>query len=181
MLAACLALIDEPTDREKFENLYYTYKDMMFKLAMSILHNDALAQETVQDCFFKIAKIIGEISSVESNKTKALIVIMTKNKARYNLRAEHSEKTDTINDTQISEKVFNDIMSELGFEKLSKLIDGLDPTYRDVMVLRIIDGYSVNEISEICDIPYRTVETRLLRGRKILKEKMEEEYDKFSI
>ena len=86
-----------------------------------------------------------------------------------------------INDTQISEKVFNDIMSELGFEKLSKLIDGLDPTYRDVMVLRIIDGYSVNEISEICDIPYRTVETRLLRGRKILKEKMEEEYDKFSI
>ena len=56
MLSACLALIDEPTDREKFENLYYTYKDMMFKLAMSILHNDAIAQKNVQNRFFKIAK-----------------------------------------------------------------------------------------------------------------------------
>ena len=37
MLGICLALIDEPSDREKFEHLYNTYKDMMSKLAMSIL------------------------------------------------------------------------------------------------------------------------------------------------
>lgn len=42
MLGICLALMDEPSDREKFEHLYNTYKDMMSKLAMSILQNEDL-------------------------------------------------------------------------------------------------------------------------------------------
>ena len=78
MLGICFALIDEPSDREKFEHLYNTYKDMMSKLAMSILQNEDLVKETVQDCFLKIAETITDISVVESRRTKALIVIMVK-------------------------------------------------------------------------------------------------------
>ena len=68
----------------------------MSKLAMSILQNEDLARETVQDCFLKIAGTITDISVVESRRTKALIVIMVKNKARDNLETEHYS-TLTIN------------------------------------------------------------------------------------
>lgn len=39
MLSIYLALIDEPSDKEKFEQIYNAYKNMMFRIAMKILNN----------------------------------------------------------------------------------------------------------------------------------------------
>ncbi|MCM1060991.1 MAG: hypothetical protein NC452_11975 [Eubacterium sp.] len=51
MIGFYLALIDEPSDKEKFNEIYGTYNQLMFKVAMSVTHNEAIASETVQDCF----------------------------------------------------------------------------------------------------------------------------------
>lgn len=56
MLAMFMALIDDESDKDKFERLYYTYKKMMFSIANSILFNVSLADETVQDCLLKQQK-----------------------------------------------------------------------------------------------------------------------------
>ena len=42
MLAFYLTLIDDPSDKKKFAEVYNTYKDLMFKVAMSIMHNEVL-------------------------------------------------------------------------------------------------------------------------------------------
>ena len=65
MLSIYLALIDEPSDKEKFEQLYHDYQKIMFGTAMSVLHNAALAEEAVQESFLKIAKNISAFSSGE--------------------------------------------------------------------------------------------------------------------
>lgn len=181
MLGICLTLIDEPSDKEKFEHLYYTYKEMMSKLAMSIMHNEDLVKETVQDCFLQIAEMIAEIPVVESRRTKALIVIMVKNKARDNLEAEHYDKVERLDNSDcISDKIVNEIMTDLGYRKLIQELKGLDSTYRDILLLKIVYEFSANEISELLHIPPRTVDTRIYRGRKILKEKLEGYFDECS-
>lgn len=63
MLSFYLTLIDEPSDKEKFTEIYEHYKGMMMQKAMSILHSSALAEEAVQESFVKIAKNIFKISS----------------------------------------------------------------------------------------------------------------------
>ncbi len=180
MLGVCLALIDEPSDKDKFKHLYYTYNEMMFKVAMSVLHNKALADETVQDCFLKLAEKITEISDSESQKTKALIIIMVKNRARNNLNAEHYDRAEPLEDSEITDTAFNEILSDLGYKSLVDIMDSLDSIYRDVIVLKFVNELSVKEISELLEIPYRTVETRIFRGRRILKEKLEEMYNECS-
>ncbi len=177
MLGICLALIDEPSDKDKFKHLYYTYNDMMFNVAMSVLHNKALADETVQDCFLKLAEKIAEISDVQSKKTKALIIIMIKNMARNNLKAEHYDRAEPLGDNEITDTAFNEVLSDLGYKSLVDIMDSLDSIYRDVLVLKFVNELSVNEISELLEIPYRTVETRIFRGRRIIKEKLEEMYN----
>ena len=64
MLAFYLTLIDDPSDKEKFSDVYNTYRDLMFKVAMSVMHNEALADETVQDCLLKIAMTIVNLPAV---------------------------------------------------------------------------------------------------------------------
>jgi RNA polymerase sigma-70 factor, ECF subfamily len=46
----------------------------------------------------------------------------------------------------------------------------LDPKFRSVIVLRLIDGYTTSETAEILNIPTGTVLSRLARGQMKLKE-----------
>ena len=49
-------------------------------------------------------------------------------------------------------------------------INALDDDYREVLVLRDIQGLSYDEIGEILRIPHGTVKSRLFRARDALKE-----------
>ncbi len=99
MLALCLALIDDQSDRDKFEEIYQNYKGLIYHISMSILHNNSLAEETMQDSFFKIAKNISKISVPVCNKTAAFIVIVTRNTAITNLQKEHQAEKISLDDT----------------------------------------------------------------------------------
>ncbi|MGN0599693.1 MAG: RNA polymerase sigma factor [Oscillospiraceae bacterium] len=183
MLAICMALITEEYYKEKFERLYYTYKDMMIKVANSILHNTALADETVQDCLLKLAEIIKEVPDIPSKRAKALIVIMVKNKARNNLELEHYDDVVQLDDDDdfISDGLADNIATNLGYKRILQEIKELDVIYRDILILTFVHGFSAKEISEILQIPVRTVETRIYRGRKVLIEKLEDVYNEYDV
>ena len=58
-------------------------------------------------------------------------------------------------------------------EWVHKAIEILAPDFRSVIVLRMIDGYSVRETAEILNIPEGTVASRLTRAQKKLREVFE--------
>jgi RNA polymerase sigma-70 factor (ECF subfamily) len=51
-----------------------------------------------------------------------------------------------------------------------ELIERLAPDYRDPLLLRCVRGLSQREIARILDLPETTIETRLARGRRLLRE-----------
>jgi RNA polymerase sigma-70 factor, ECF subfamily len=58
----------------------------------------------------------------------------------------------------------------LALGDIRKALDGLDPRYRDVLVLRYLEDKSYDEISDILEMPPGTVATLINRGLKRLKE-----------
>ena len=104
-----------------------------------------------------------------------MVSIMVKNKALDNLDKEHYDRIEPFqeDDDFISEQMINDISSQVGYNQLVQEIKKLDDTYRDILGLRFIYEHTAKEISEILNIPIRTVETRIFRGRRILIEKLE--------
>ncbi|MFU8831954.1 MAG: sigma-70 family RNA polymerase sigma factor [Wenzhouxiangella sp.] len=54
-------------------------------------------------------------------------------------------------------------------EHLQHMIDALPVTFREVLVLREIEGYSYKEIAEILGAPAGTVMSRLARARALLQ------------
>ena len=178
MLGFYLALIDESSDKEKFVEVYSIYNTFMFKVAMSILHNEALAQETVQDCLLKIATTITDFPVVRTKKAKAFVVIMVRNKALDNLKLEHIDKNEPIDVKEaVSDDIINEIISDIGYKQLVQEILKLDIIYRDILALRLIYEYSIEEICLLLDISENTAKSRIYRGRKILKERLEEIYN----
>jgi len=55
-------------------------------------------------------------------------------------------------------------------EIVQRAIQRLEPKFRSVVVLRLIDGYSTSETAEILKLPIGTVLSRLARAQKKLKE-----------
>lgn len=178
MIGYYLALIDEPSDKEKFNEIYKTYNLLMFKVAMSVMHNKSLADETVQDCLLKIAMSITNFPDVGTKKAKAFIVIMVRNKAIDNLELEHIDKIESIDESEIiSNDIVSEILSDMGYKHLVQEILNLDIIYRDILTLRLIYEYSIKEICSWLDISENTAKSRIYRGRKILKERLERSYN----
>jgi RNA polymerase sigma-70 factor (ECF subfamily) len=59
-------------------------------------------------------------------------------------------------------------------EKIQECMSTLDPEYREVLVLRDIQGFSYDEIRDILRIPDGTVKSRLFRARDALKDRLKE-------
>lgn len=55
-------------------------------------------------------------------------------------------------------------------DRISKALQALEPDFRTIAVLRLVDGYSVKETAEMLDIPMGTVASRLARAQQKLKE-----------
>lgn len=178
MLGFYLALIDEPNDKEKFVEIYNNYKDLMFCKAMSVLHNTALAEEAVQESFLKIAKNISKISIPVCSKTASFIVIIVRNTSLDIIKKEHINENEQLSyDTpDISMDVLNSLVSENGYEHLVNIVNELDNIYSDVLMLKIVYGYDTDSIVQLLNIPKRTIESRIYRGKKLLQRRLEEEY-----
>ncbi len=58
-------------------------------------------------------------------------------------------------------------------ELVQKALQLLEPEFRSVVVLRMLDGYSVKEAAVILQIPEGTIASRLARGQKKLKSILE--------
>lgn len=178
MLAIYLALIDEPSDKEKFTQIYHTYKNLMFSVAMSVLHNTALAEEVVQDGFLKIAKKISIFSEPVCSKTASLIVIIVRNTAIDCLRKErlgttlsYDEDIKTADNPLMPDII--DVLSN-GVGIVMDIISMMDKTYSDVLKLKYIYGYNNSEIAELLGISAKNAEMRVYRAKLILKNKLEE-------
>ena len=52
---------------------------------------------------------------------------------------------------------------------------GLPPEYREPLLLRCVRALSYQQISAILDLPVTTVETRLARARRMLREEIGEQ------
>jgi RNA polymerase sigma-70 factor (ECF subfamily) len=56
--------------------------------------------------------------------------------------------------------------------RLRRALDGLDERYRSVVELSCIQGLSYAEVGAALGMPVKTVETRLYRARKMLRERL---------
>jgi RNA polymerase sigma-70 factor (ECF subfamily) len=52
-------------------------------------------------------------------------------------------------------------------------IEALPPRYREVLTLRHLEGWSYRQIADVLEVPIDTVETRLVRARRKLRESLE--------
>lgn len=167
------AAIEDEYSRNKLEALYNKYHKHMYRVAYSILKDSFLAQDVVHSVFIKLIDNLDKIDEIDCNKTKAFIVIITRNLS-INLYRDRNRRNDI--GLEDLENVLPDdnlpideiiIHAEI-LDKISLKMKELHEPYADILSLKYFYHYSDQEIAELLDITHANVRTRLHRARQNL-------------
>ena len=171
-----LSLLEEDQDKSKFETLYLTYRQMMFRTANSILHDPQLAEDAVQQAFLRILGHMDKITSAECPQTKSFVVIIVRNIAinLYNSRRRHAVLSlDELEDwTPGDLSPAGAVEAQDDYERLAGLIASLPESYRGVLMLKYDNGYSTKEIAQMLELSEENVKKRIQRARTKLEQVM---------
>ena len=92
MLVFYTLLIEEESDKAKFEKIYTLYKKKMWYAANSVLNDSHLAEDAVHNAFIGIAKNMKRIDDADSHKTLSYVITAAKNAAIDILRKNKGRK-----------------------------------------------------------------------------------------
>ena len=180
MLAVLLSLIDDEPSRTLFEQVYLCHVHTMIRVARNVLHDYMLAEDAVHDAFLHIMDHLDAITEVGSTRTRAYVVLITRNVAinyfrKQKRRAEFNldEFADYLSTEQPDPEVV--LMQKEKSQELLTSISRLKPALADVLSLKVVFGYSDDEIARLRDITPSNVRVRLHRARRSLALDMLEE------
>ncbi|MDQ0163441.1 RNA polymerase sigma factor SigW [Bacillus alveayuensis] len=169
-------------DQDAFADIVDLYKDKIYQLCYRMLGNAHEAEDIAQEAFIRA---FINIHSFDTKKkfstwlyriaTNLSIDRIRKKKPDFYLDAELSG-TERL--TMYSQIASNDLLPEEELESMEiqdtiqKEILKLPEKYRSVIVLKYIEELSLQEISEILNVPIGTVKTRIHRGREALRKQL---------
>lgn len=168
-------------ERELFCDLIQPYEKRVFVMALTILRNEADAEDVAQEAFLKAFKHLSQFRS-ESRFSTWLIQVAI-NEAHMWQRKRHLEIMRPIEDSENQDGTYTprdfadwrEIPSEALErkeirDKLIAALGSLATKYREVFVLRDVQHMSIEETSEALGISVGAVKTRLLRARMMLRD-----------
>ncbi|MCI8991163.1 MAG: sigma-70 family RNA polymerase sigma factor [Eubacterium sp.] len=145
-------------DPDAFTELMQFYLKDMYRVAIAILLNDEDAADAIQDTILVCWEKINTIKKPQYFKTWMTRILINH---CYKIR-NRAKMAGTLGEYE-EPAVYDQYNLEL-----KEALASLDEKYRIVMTLFYSEGYRINEIAEMLNIPKSTVQTRLHRGRKKL-------------
>jgi len=158
------------TKVRSFELTMWPHMRAAYNLARWLVRNDQDAEDIVQDSFLKAYKAQ---ESFRGSDSRVWMLSIVRNTALDFLRRYKSRSVVSLED-QVHEPEDHMPDPERGLlestrrEQVREAISHLEPEFREVIVLREIEGLSYKEIASVLSIPMGTVMSRLSRARNLL-------------
>ncbi len=165
-------------DVDKFGVLMERYQAKLFRYGKKFLVDNDNIEDVVQDVFIKTYK---NIKSFDTTQRFSPWIYRIAHNTYIN-----AIKKNSLNplhlfdfDTLLSHTVIEDpIVKEREQLEIKKIIDkglsNIEDKFREILVLYYIEEFSYKEIADILRIPISTVGVRIMRAKKVLKEKYKE-------
>ena len=155
---------------EKFIKCYDELSDAIFRHCYFRVYDRDSAKDIMQETFTKTWQYL--VGGGEIQNMKAFLY-----KTANNLIIDLSRKKQAVSLETLQEEGFEpgyddskDINNSIEVKRLLKLVDQLDNTYREVVIMRYIDDLSPKDIASIVHESENNISVRIHRGIKKLKE-----------
>ncbi len=151
----------------RFDEVVLPHLDAAYNLARYLLRNPHEAEDAVQDACLRAVRHFG---GFRGGDARAWLLRIVRNTCFTLLRrrraggesVEFDEQVHALDDRAGPEA---DLARALATESLREALDRLPAEFREVIVLRELEGLSYKEIAQVAGVPIGTVMSRLSRAR----------------
>lgn len=162
-------------DDKAFEELVRRYESQIAATVHGMLGNTDVADDIGQEVFIRFHKSMSrfrEDAALGTYLTRIAINLSINELNRRKRRSLFFKSPEENNLIEPSRSPDAEIIRNERQEIVQTAIQKLEPKFRSVVVLRLIEGYSTDETAKILNIPLGTVLSRLSRAQKKLKAKL---------
>ncbi len=155
-------------DNTAFRQIVLKYERLIAGVVKGMIGNDG-ADDVGQETFIRFYRSIDQYKG-ESGLGTYLVRIavnLTLNEIKKRKRQQWLSLDDGM---KMNEKAADEYGRLEKSEMINKALAKLEPEFRSVVVLRLLQGYSTKETAEILQVPLGTVLSRLARGQEKLRE-----------
>ena len=165
-------MIRSEKDREKLEQLYFQYRNLMYYLAFRITKNQEDAEDAVHQAFIYTIENLEKVGPVSDGRTRSFLSIITEHKA-----IDLARKRRPVYELSAAEYELAGYLPDDGDELLQAMAK-LPKRYQDLLLLRYDNGYSVHELAKMFDMSYVATRKQLWRAKAALRKILPKEVTK---
>jgi RNA polymerase sigma-70 factor (ECF subfamily) len=158
-------------EMERFTECVLPYLDAAHNLARYLVRDPHEAEEAVQEAFLRAIRHFDGFRGADG---RAWLLSIVRNTCFTRLRRQRAD----IQNVEFDEEIHSpqekgsgpeaDLTSATTAESVREGLNQLPVEYREVLVLRELEGLSYKEIAHVAGVPIGTVMSRLARGRRQL-------------
>jgi RNA polymerase sigma-70 factor (ECF subfamily) len=156
-------------NQQAFSTIVKKYETMIAKVAIGMLGNKADADDVGQETFIRFYRSAKQFKGDSSLGTYLSRIAI--NLSLNELKKRKSQRWLSFEDKYNSHPKTEDAFKQADTAELvNKALEQLEPEFRSVVVLRMMQGFSTKETAQILDLPLGTVLSRLSRAQEKLRE-----------
>lgn len=176
---------DRSKRSEEFERLVLEHSDILYAVALRLTRNRSDAEDLTQNTLFKALRFHDKFK--EGTYIKAWLLTILRNTFINEYRRKTRRPTfvelsgmeaapETGPDPLAALESHGDAsdLLELLDDEVRQAIDSLPPDFRTAVIMADLEDKSYKEIADVMGCPLGTVMSRLYRGRKLLRDQLEE-------
>ena len=152
-----------------------------YTLARYLTRNDHDAEDVVQDALLRAFTYRHTYRGESAGSARAWLLAIVRNTAfSWRRRGNRVETSTEFDETQHSESVADQhpetaMLRGATRDAIRTALDQLPIEFREVIILREVEGLSYQEIGEVAGVPVGTVMSRLSRARNRLQQALRQE------
>lgn len=165
---------------DAYESIVRHHNQRLFRIARSIVSDDAEAMDIVQDSFIAAYERLTDLK--EPKALAVWLARIVRNTAlmrlRKNRRYQFMEEADLENVREMSVREPRQTLpeGEVANSELRRLLEGcideLPEAFRTVFMLRAVEQCSTAVVAEMLEIPEATVKTRFHRAKRLIRQRL---------
>lgn len=166
--------MDGPITNTVFSQAVLAHIDALYGYAMTLTRDVTEAEDLVQETYLRATGAANQ-PQANSNLKAWLFVIMRNawlNQLRHNQSGPRFVELETNEAEDAGGNPYVVYLRKLEREQVRAAIEKLPQAYREIVVLRDIEGFTYQEIAMVLDCPAGTVMSRLGRARAKLRDSL---------
>lgn len=170
-------------DYRAFEFLVDKYEGRIFRHIRKMVKDNQLAEDLLQETFLNAYRGLSGFTG--SSTFSTWLFRIATNNALMHLRKNRPEQVEYEDDfkSHVNESLLmaspqflstplDNLLSAEGREKIEEAIDSLPVMYRSVIILRDVEGFSLEETAEVVQSSVAAVKSRLHRARNAVRQEL---------